>query len=198
MPGPASGGSHGRKSSARPLGCRTRFRVCDSRYRAGRVSAAYGRQGGAERRPDHSGQCRRTARHLQEARARPEDRRFHRRQQNDSGHGRRQPRHRRWRGHGDGADRQGGADDRDLRNRGADSVHRHRRAVGFADQDDRPAQRQEDRLLQRRFADRLADQGAGAQAGMAAAGRHAGYRSATAPRASSRRSANISSTPMSP
>ena len=100
-------------------------------------------------------------------------------------------RHRRRRRHGNGAGRQGRADDRHLRNRGADSVHRHRRAVGFADQDHRATQRQEDRLFQRRLADRLADQGAGAQAGLAAGRTSPACRSATAHRASSPRSAII-------
>ena len=99
---------------------------------AGRRYEAHGREGGAECRPDHSRQCRRQARHLQETRARPEDRRFQRRQQNGAGPGGRQHRYRRRRRHRDGAGRQGRADDRGLRDRRAGSVPQRRRAVRFA------------------------------------------------------------------
>ena len=53
------------------------------------------------------------------------------------------------------------------------------------------AQGQEDRLFQRRLADRLVDQGAGAQAGLGGRRTSPASRSATARRASSRRSASI-------
>ena len=68
----------------------------------------------------------------------------------------------------------GRADHRRLRRCTAHPLHRHRRAVGFADPHDRPAQGQEDRHLERRLAHRLAGARARASRGMGAGRRDAG------------------------
>ena len=154
---------------------RDRRRIDRLRIDAIRGRRAHGREGGAECGPDHPRQCRQFKLGI-----------FKKHgldlkivdlsggSQNGAGPGGRRHRYRRRRRHRDGAGRQGRADDRGLRDRGAGAVPQRRRAVRFAASHDCRSQGQEDRRLHERLADRLADQGAGTPPGMGADRRHRG------------------------
>src|SRR5262252_7686164 len=166
--------NHGQDSVSRTVACRisNHHRIDHHRVDAGHCCNAHRRQGGAERGPDHSGQRRRQARHLQETRTRPDDRRLHRRQQDDAGDGGRQYRYWGRCGHRDGVRCQGCTHDCDLRDRRAPLIPQYRCAVGLPDPLARPAQRQEDRRIYLRLVDRLAGEGPCAQKGMGTTSHH--------------------------